>query len=86
MLSFKKNSKDSSVGNAATITQQGIVFSVKEVEALMAEAENIAMNLKTRIAGASQVIFKNLQQEHQFETFTESIRSILDSTRKSIFV
>lgn len=79
MLSFKKNSKDSSVGNAATITPQGIVFSVKEVEALMAEAENIAMNLKTRIAGASQVIFKNLQQEHQFETFTESIRSILDS-------
>lgn len=57
----------------------GVVLSLKEMEKLLCETENIAMNLKTRIAGASQVIFKNFQQETQFAAFTESIRSMLDS-------
>ena len=72
MVSFTK--KDLEVEkDRATPPVSGIVFQVREVEALMTAAENIALNIKSRIAGASQVIFKNLKQEHQFEAFTESI-------------
>jgi putative methyl-accepting chemotaxis protein len=78
MLSFKKNDVKTKSTVKADITD-GVVFSVKEVETLMAEAENIAMDIKNRISVASQVIFKNLKQENQFEAFTESIRSILNS-------
>lgn len=78
MFSFTK--KDLEVEkDRATPPVSGIVFQVREVEALMTAAENIALNIKSRIAGASQVIFKNLKQEHQFEAFTESIGAILNS-------
>ena len=70
MLSFKKNDVKTKSTVKADITD-GVVFSVKEVETLMAEAENIAMDIKNRISVASQVIFKNLKQENQFEAFTE---------------
>ncbi|WP_428769567.1 methyl-accepting chemotaxis protein [Treponema sp. HNW] len=65
--------------NDKVCVSDGVVFSPEKMEKLLGETENIAMNLKTRIAGASQVIFKNLQQETQFAAFTESIRSMLDS-------
>lgn len=45
----------------------------------MAAAEDIAFNIRSRITGASQVLFKNLKQEHQFEAFADSMRSILNS-------
>ena len=78
MFSFTK--KDSEAEKRkSTPAASGVAFQVKEVESLMAAAESIALNIKSRITGASQVIFKNLKQEHQFEAFTESIRSILDS-------
>ena len=78
MFPFAQKDVKEQKDNAANITS-GIIFQAKEVEALMAAAEAIALNIKSRITGASQVIFKNLKQEHQFESFTESIRSILES-------
>lgn len=78
MFTFKKNITNTKNDNQSNIPS-GVIFSPKEIEALMAEIENIAFNLKTRISGASQVIFKNLKQENQFAAFAESIRSILNS-------
>ena len=78
MFSFMKRDSETEKDRTEP-PMNGIVFQVKEVEALMAAAENIAMNIKSRITGASQVIFKNLKQEHQFKAFTESINSILNS-------
>lgn len=72
MFPFTKKDTDMQTMNT-TAALDGIVFQVKEVEALMAAAEDIALNLKSRIVGASQVIFKNIKQEHQFAEFTESI-------------
>ena len=78
MFSFAK--RDSELAkDRVTPSVSGIVLQIEEVESLMTAAENIALNIKSRIAGASQVIFKNLKQEHQFEAFTESISSILNS-------
>ncbi|MGP1593822.1 MAG: methyl-accepting chemotaxis protein [Treponema sp.] len=78
MFQSKKNSKDSG-GSLQPLIKSGIVFSTKEVESLMTEVENIAMNLKTRISGASKVLFKNLDQEQRFEAFSESMRLMLNS-------
>lgn len=78
MFPFTKKDTDVQTMNT-TAALDGIVFQVKEVEALMAAAEDIALNLKSRIVGASQVIFKNIKQEHQFAEFTESIQAILAS-------
>ncbi len=78
MFSFKKNDSSIKSNTAADLTD-GIVFSVKEVENLMAEAESIAMDIKSRITVASHVISKNLKQENRFESFTEGIRAILNS-------
>lgn len=78
MFSFTKKDSEAEKHEIAPTTN-GIVFQVKEVEALMTAAENIALNIRSRITGASQVLFKNLKQEHQFEAFTDSIHSILDS-------
>lgn len=78
MIPFMKRDTDVQKNTTANITS-GVVFQAQEVAALMTAAEEIALNLKSRINGASQVIFKNLKQEHQFEAFTESIRSILNS-------
>ncbi|MEL3905997.1 MAG: methyl-accepting chemotaxis protein [Treponema sp.] len=77
MFSFK--TKNTNMKNDVPVISSGVAISVKEMEALLAEVENIAFNLKTRIAGASQVIFKNLKQENEFASFTESIRSMLNS-------
>lgn len=63
MFPFTKKDTDMQTMNT-TAALDGIVFQVKEVEALMAAAEDIALNLKSRIVGASQVIFKNIKQEH----------------------
>ena len=78
MFSFAKRDSEAEKNKVAS-PENGIVFQIKEVEALMTAAEDIALNIKSRIVGASQVIFKNLKQEHQFEAFTESISSILNS-------
>lgn len=78
MFLFKNHDSDIQKNNVPIISE-GVAISVKEMQQLLNEVENIAMNLKTRIAGASQVIFKNLKQENQFAAFTESIRSILSS-------
>jgi len=78
MFSFVKKDSEAGKDTVVPITS-GIVLQIKEVEALMSAAEDIALNIRSRITGASQVLFKNLKQEHQFEAFTESIRSILDS-------
>ena len=78
MFSFMKKELEIEKEKAAPPTS-GIVFQVKEVEALMSAAEDIAFNIRSRITGASQVLFKNLKQEHQFEAFADSIRSILNS-------
>ena len=78
MFSFAKKDSEAEK-NRATSPVNGVVLQIKEVESLMTAAENIALNIKSRIAGASQVIFKNLKQEHQFEAFSESISSILNS-------
>ena len=77
MFPFTKKDTDEKEIVANTVT--GIVFQTKEIESLMSSIEDIAFNIKSRINGASQVIFKNLKQENQFDSFTESIRSILDS-------
>lgn len=78
MFSFIRKDSEIEIDRAASPIN-GVVFQMQEVEALMAAAEDIALNIKSRIDGASQVIFKNLKQEHQFEAFTESIGSILNS-------
>ena len=78
MFSFMKKELEIEKEKAAPPTS-GIVFQVKEVESLMSAAEDIAFNIRSRITGASQVLFKNLKQEHQFEAFADSIRSILNS-------
>lgn len=76
---FPFTQKDTDTRETAANTVSGIVFQAKEIESLMSAIEDIAFNIKSRINGASQVIFKNLKQEHEFETFTENIRSILNS-------
>ena len=78
MFSFVKKDSEAGKDTVVPITS-GIVLQIKEVEALMSAAEDIALNIRSRITGASQVLFKNLKQEHQFEAFTNSIHSILDS-------
>ena len=78
MFSFVKKDSEAGKDTVVPITS-GIVLQIKEVEALMSAAEDIALNIRSRITGASQVLFKNLKQEHQFEAFTDSIHSILDS-------
>ncbi|MGP1575934.1 MAG: methyl-accepting chemotaxis protein [Treponema sp.] len=78
MFQNKKNGKDNA-GLSQPLIKSGVVFSTREVESLMTEVENIAMNLKTRISGASEVLFKNLDQEQRFVSFSESIRSMLNS-------
>ena len=78
MFSFIRKDSEIEIDRAASPIN-GVVFQMQEVEALMAAAEDIALNIKSRIDGASQVIFKNLKQEHQFEAFTESIGAILNS-------
>jgi len=78
MFSFTKKITDEQKESPAN-SANGIVFQAKEVAVLLSAAEDIALNIKSRITGASEVIFKNLKQEHQFEAFTESIRTILDS-------
>ncbi|MGP1431087.1 MAG: methyl-accepting chemotaxis protein [Treponema sp.] len=77
MFPFTKKDTDEKETAANTVT--GVVFQAKEIESLMSAIEDIAFNIKSRINGASQVIFKNLKQENQFDSFTESIRSILNS-------
>ena len=78
MFQSMKSSRDNT-GVSQPLIKSGVVFSTREVESLMAEVENIAMNLKKRISGASEVLFKNLDQEQRFESFTESMRLILSS-------
>lgn len=78
-MSLFKKKEESVKKDDKVCVSDGIVLSLKEMEKLLGETENIALNLKTRIAGASQVIFKNFQQETQFSAFTESIRAMLDS-------
>ncbi|MGP1454325.1 MAG: methyl-accepting chemotaxis protein [Treponema sp.] len=77
MALFKK--QDVGVYNDAVKGVSGIVFSSKEVKALMEAVENIAMHLKTSITGAPAVIFKNREQETQFLAFTDSMHAILNS-------
>lgn len=78
MFSLMRKDSEAEKDKAVPLTN-GIVFQVKEIEALMAAAEDIAFNIRSRITGASQVLFKNLKQEHQFEAFADSMRSILNS-------
>ena len=78
MFSFMRKDSEIEMDRAASPIS-GVVFQVQEVEALMAAAEDIAFNIRSRITGASQVLFKNLKQEHQFEAFADSMRSILNS-------
>lgn len=78
MFSFAKKDYEVEKDRIKSLPR-GVILEVKEVESLMTAIENITLNIKSRITGASQVIFKNMQQEHQFDTFTESIRSILNS-------
>jgi len=78
MIPFMNKNTDLRKDNAIDITS-GVAYQAKEVAALMSAAEEITLNIKSRITGASQVIFKNLKQEHQFEAFAESIQSILNS-------
>ena len=78
MFSLMRKDSEAEKDKAVPLTN-GIVFQVKEIEVLMAAAEDIAFNIRSRITGASQVLFKNLKQEHQFEAFADSMRSILNS-------
>lgn len=78
MFSLMRKDSEAEKDKAVPLTN-GIVFQVKEIEALMAAAEDIAFNIKSRITGVSQFFFKNLKQEHQFEAFADSMRSILNS-------
>ena len=76
MFSFKKSSEESVVQNQV---KDGLIFSKAEIESLVKEVENIAINIQTRIVGASKVISKNLKQEDQFDLFSETIKSILEA-------
>ena len=59
MFSFKKSGEESVVQNQV---KDGLIFSKAEIESLVKEVENIAINIQTRIVGASKVISKNLKQ------------------------
>lgn len=76
MFAFTKNNNNVS---PVQTYREGLLFSKKDIEDLVRQVEGIASNLQNRIIGASKVIYKNLQQEEKFDSFTETIHSILEA-------